>query len=172
MLAQGSIGDRGLPGPASAITLHARELDQSVLGGIRLRGATDRAAWSARAWGRLDRVELRGVQAFGDCVDGTAECPRNDQRASAVRGEAEGKLAAGDSQWLSITLSAGQERVHGRGLSAQMQAGPVVGQQPGCQPPVPRSLGMPDRLHRVPVPREPPGGQLVQRGHLVRLGAA
>jgi outer membrane cobalamin receptor len=118
LLAQGSIGDRGLPGPASAITLHARELDQSVLGGIRLRGATDRAAWSARAWGRLDRVELRGVQAFGDCVDGAAECPRSDQRASAVRGEAEGELAAGDSQWLSITLSAGQERVHGRSIGA------------------------------------------------------
>ena len=46
-----------------------------------------------------------------------------------------------------------QERVHGRGPSGQMQAGPVVGQQPGGQPPVPRGLGMPDRLKPLPQPR-------------------
>jgi len=48
----------------------------------------------------------------------------------------------------------------------------MVGQQPGSQPPVPRGLGMLDRLHREPVPREPPGGQLVQGGHFTRLGTA
>ena len=48
----------------------------------------------------------------------------------------------------------------------------MVGQQPGGQAPVPRRLGVPDRLHRVPVARQPPGRQLVQRGDLLWLGAA
>jgi len=115
-LTQASIGDRGLPGPSSAITLHSRELDQSVLAGLRLRTASDASAWSVRAWGRFDRVELRGVQAFDDCVDGTSDCPRIDQRASAVRAEAESKVAVGGAQWLSGTVSAGQERVHGTSI--------------------------------------------------------
>jgi vitamin B12 transporter len=117
-LTQASIGDRGLPGPSSAITLHSRERDQSVLAGLRLRTANDDSAWSLRAWGRFDRVELRGVQPFGDCVDGTSDCPRIDQRASAVRAEAEGKFAVGEAQWLSATVSAGQERVHGDSIGA------------------------------------------------------
>ena len=65
----------------------------------------------------------------------------------------------------------GQQRVHGGGLPAQVQAGPVIGEQPGGQPPVLRGLGVPDRLHRVPVPGVPPGGRLVQRGDLGRGGA-
>jgi hypothetical protein len=56
-------------------------------------------------------------------------------------------------------------------LPVQVQAGPVIGQQPGRQAPVPRRLGVADRLHSEPVPRKPPGRQLVQRGHLLRLGA-
>jgi len=117
-LTQASVGDRGLPGPSSAITLRSRELDQSVLAGLRLRTATDESAWSLRAWGRFDRIELRGVQPFGDCLDGTSDCPRIDQRASGVRAEVEGKLAVGDLQWLSATVSAGQERVHGDSIGA------------------------------------------------------
>jgi len=113
VLAQGSMGDRGLPGPASAITLDSRELDQSLLGGLRLRQTTGASAWGLRVWGRLDRIELRGAQPFGDCRDGTPECPRLDQRASAVRAEGEGSLEVGSTHRLAGTLSAGEERVHG-----------------------------------------------------------
>jgi vitamin B12 transporter len=117
-LTQASLGERGLPGPSSAITLSSRELDQSILAGLRVRSADDDSAWSLRAWGRYDRIELRGVQSFGACVDGTSGCPRSDQRASAGRAEAEGKIALGDLQWVSGTLSAGQERVHGGSIGA------------------------------------------------------
>ena len=117
-LTQASIGDRGLPGPSSAITLHSRELDQSILAGLRLRTANDDGAWALKAWTRFDRVELQGVQPFGDCVDGTPDCPRLDQRASDVRAEAEGRIAMGEAQWLSATVSAGQERVHGTNIGA------------------------------------------------------
>ena len=48
----------------------------------------------------------------------------------------------------------GQERVYRGGLPAQVQAGPVIRQQLGGQAPVPRRLGVADRLHRVPVPRK------------------
>jgi hypothetical protein len=48
----------------------------------------------------------------------------------------------------------------------------VVGQQPGGQPPVTGGLGVPDRLHRVAVARQPPCRQLVQRGDLLWLSAA
>jgi len=62
----------------------------------------------------------------------------------------------------------GQQRVDGGGLPIQVQTGRAVGQQPGGQPPVPRGLGVPDRLHFVPVPGVPPGRRLVQRGDLAR----
>ena len=65
----------------------------------------------------------------------------------------------------------GQQLVDGGGLPVQVQAGPVIGEQPGGQPPVPRRLGVPDRLHREPVPGEPPGGGPVQPGDLTRRGA-
>jgi iron complex outermembrane receptor protein len=113
VLAQGSAGERGLPGPANAITLHSREIDQSVLGGLRLRHADDSAGWGLRAWGRLDRIELRGVQPFGDCQDGSPDCPRLNQRSSAIRAEAEGALTLAETHRIGGTLSAGEERVHG-----------------------------------------------------------
>jgi hypothetical protein len=55
---------------------------------------------------------------------------------------------------------------------AEVEVEPVVRQQPGGHPPVPCGLGLTDRLHRVPVLGQPPGGSAVQRGPLVRLGAA
>ena len=113
LLTQASVGDRGLPGPANRITLDSREIDQSVLGGVRVRSTSQAASWGLRAWGRLDRMELRGVQSFGDCRDGTPECPRLDQRSSTVRAEGEGALAVGSANRVAATLSAGEERVHG-----------------------------------------------------------
>ncbi|HEY6911991.1 MAG TPA: TonB-dependent receptor [Myxococcales bacterium] len=113
VLMQGSMGERGLPGPASAPTPRTRELDEGGLGGVRLRGMAGPAAWSLRAFGRLDRIELRGAQAFGDCADGAPDCPRDDQRSSSGRGEAELALPAGDTQFVKLLLSGGGERVHG-----------------------------------------------------------
>ena len=47
----------------------------------------------------------------------------------------------------------------------------MVGEQAGGQVPVPGGLSVADRLHRESVPGEPPGGHLVQRGDLARVGA-
>ncbi len=113
VLLQGSLGERGLPGPASAPTPRTREIDEGSVGGLRLRGMAGPAAWSVRAFGRLDRIELRGAQAFGDCADGTPDCPRDDQRSSSGRGEAELALPAGDAQLFKLLLSAGGEHAHG-----------------------------------------------------------
>ncbi len=111
-LLQGSAGDRGVPGPWTAPTRRTRQLDQAGLAGLRLRGAAGEAVWTARAWGRLDRIELRGSQLFSDCADGTSGCPRLDQRSSATRGAGEVELPAGD-HGLKATLDGGAEWTHG-----------------------------------------------------------
>jgi outer membrane cobalamin receptor len=118
VLLQGSLGERGLPGPASAPTPRTRELDEGSVGGVRLRGTAGPAAWSVRAFGRLDRIELRGAQAFGDCADGTPDCPRDDQRSSSGRGEAELALPVGDAQLFKLLLSGGGEHAHGTATGA------------------------------------------------------
>jgi len=112
-LLQGSAGLRGLPGPSSAPTPHSREFDAAGTGGLRLRGSSGEVAWSLRASGRLDRSELRGVTAFGDCEDGTPDCPRQDQRSSSARAEGELALPAGDANTLRLLLAGGGEWVHG-----------------------------------------------------------
>jgi len=113
VLLQGSAGERGLPGPASATTSRSRELDAGGVAGVRLRGTGDTSAWSVRTWGRLDRVELRGVQTFGDCEDGTPGCPRLDQRSVAAAGEAGYGIAVGEAHWARASLQAREERAHG-----------------------------------------------------------
>jgi outer membrane receptor protein involved in Fe transport len=122
LILQGSAGERGLPGPASAPTSSAREVDQGGLAGAKLGGALGEAAWSARAWGRADRVELRGVQAFGDCQDGTPGCPRSDQRYSTARGEGELGAPLGSAQWVRAQLSAGGEWIAGTGTGSHRRA--------------------------------------------------
>jgi len=115
-LFQGSTGLRGLPGPASAPTPRSRELDQGALGGLRVRGTSGGASWSLRASGRVDRVELRGVLPFGDCQDGTPDCPRQDQRSSAGRGEGEIVLPFGEANAVKMLLAGGGEWVSGAGI--------------------------------------------------------
>ena len=67
----------------------------------------------------------------------------------------------------------GEELPGGATPSGQDQPEPVVAQQPDGQVPVPRRLGMPDRLHRVPVPgRTAARRGAVQRGEHGRLAAA
>ena len=113
LLVQGSAGERGLPGPAAATTSRSRELDAGGLAGVRVRGTGGGSAWSVRTWGRLDRIELRGVQSFGDCDDGSPECPRLDQRSSSGAAEAEYGFLAARSHWLRASLQAREDRVHG-----------------------------------------------------------
>jgi vitamin B12 transporter len=112
LLLQGSAGMRGLPGPSSSPTPRSRELDQGALGGVRVRGTSGDLGWSLRASGRLDRIELRGVRAFGDCEDATPDCPRQDQRSTNGRAEGELTLPFFASA-LRVLLAAGGEWVHG-----------------------------------------------------------
>lgn len=114
LILQGSVGDRGLPGPLSAKpTLLSRELDQDGLAGARVHGLAGDLSWSARVFGRVDRLELRGVQAFGDCQDGAPGCPRSDQRYATSRAEGELGAPLGKEQWLTAALSGGGEWVQG-----------------------------------------------------------
>jgi len=113
LLFHGSAGDRGLPGPSAATTPRSRELDAGALAGLRLRGETGDSAWSVRSWGRADRIELCGVQQFGDCEDGAPGCPRIDQRASSVGGETEYGFLVGRSHWIRASAQARQDWVHG-----------------------------------------------------------
>ena len=53
------------------------------------------------------------VTAFGDCEDGTPDCPRQDQRSSSARAEGELALPVGEANSLHLLLSGGGEWVHG-----------------------------------------------------------
>jgi vitamin B12 transporter len=106
-------GDRGLPGPSSAPTLLAGELDESGLAGARVRGSAGNLQWAVRAWARLDRLELRGVTLFGDCQDGASGCTRQDQRSTGARGAGELAAPLGGDQWLRLAVEGGAEWVHG-----------------------------------------------------------
>ncbi len=112
LLLLGSAGERGVPGPWTAPTRRTRQLDQAGLAGLRLSGAAGDAVWTARGWGRLDRIELRGSQLFSDCRDGQPNCPRIDQRSSATRGAGEVALPV-PGHWLKATLDGGEEWTHG-----------------------------------------------------------
>ncbi len=113
LLVQGSAGDRGVPGPASQPTPRSRELDAGGVAGIRLRGETARTSWSLRAYGRLDRIELRGSQPFGDCADGDPDCPRIEQRSFGGRAEGELSFRAPAAHTLRLLASGGGDRVNG-----------------------------------------------------------
>jgi hypothetical protein len=116
-LLEGSAGDRGVPGPWTAPTRRTRQLDESGLAGLRIRGAWGDAIWSARAWGRLDRIERRGALIFSDCQDGGPGCPRSDQRSSTLRGAEEVTLPI-SSHVLKASFSGGEEWVHGTDTGA------------------------------------------------------
>jgi outer membrane receptor protein involved in Fe transport len=125
VLVQGSAGERGLPGPSTAPTPRSRALDQGGVLGARVRAVAGEVAWSARAWGRFSRIELRGVQPVGDCTDGATGCARQDERSTAGRAEAEVGVLLGSSQWLRFTASGGEDWIagsptgaHRRGLAS------------------------------------------------------
>jgi vitamin B12 transporter len=112
VLLQGSAGDRGLPGPATAITLRSRALDQGGLAGARVSGQSGDLSWAVRTWARVDRVELRGVQLFSDCEEGPG-CPRISERSAAVRAAGELELPLGDRQRLRAVIEGGGESIAG-----------------------------------------------------------
>lgn len=119
---QGSAGERGLPGPASAPTPLSRERDLGGLLGARLAGSAGDATWSARVWGRADRTQLLGVQAFGDCQDGTPGCARSDERYSTARGQAELGAPLGASNFARLSLSGGGEWIAGTDTGSHRRA--------------------------------------------------
>jgi iron complex outermembrane receptor protein len=131
---QGFLGQRGLPGPWTMAALHprSRELDGGGLAGARLRGLLGDGTFALRAWGRLDRIELRGVAPAGACDDGAPDCPREVQTATAARAELELGRPLGARQWLRLTLAGGEDWVvgaptgtHQRGLASAALADDV-----------------------------------------------
>jgi iron complex outermembrane receptor protein len=145
LLLQGSAGLRGLPGSSAAPTPLSRELDQGLVAGLRLRGGAGDLGWSVRGSGTLDRIELRGVSAIGDCQDGAPDCPREDQRSSSLRGEGELSFPLGEANALSALAGAGTEAVDGAGtgphrrgllslaLRDDVSLGSVVSLHPGVR---------------------------------------
>ena len=121
VLLQGSAGDRGLPGPSTAITARSRALDQGLVAGARVRGQTDEVAWGVRTFGRVDRVELRGVQLFSDCQDGAADCPRANERSSEARAGGEIALPLGDRHRLRAVVEGGEEWIAGSPTGSHMR---------------------------------------------------
>ena len=113
-LVTASAGDRGLPGPTSQPPAHGRETDQAYLAGAKVRGAVGGGEWSARAWGRLSRIDLAAAFPFGDCTP--PDCPRTNQRTSALRGEGELSLPNIDAK-----LSGGEEWAGGTGTGAHQR---------------------------------------------------
>jgi iron complex outermembrane receptor protein len=78
-----------------------------------VRGTESGVGWSLRAWGRVDRAELRGVSSFGDCQDGAPDCPRDDQRSSSLRGVGGLSVPMGETNAVDLSLAGGADWVHG-----------------------------------------------------------
>jgi len=114
VLFQGSLGERGIPGPATSPTPRSREVDRSGVLGARLRTPAGPALLSARAWGDLSWIGLRGVSAAGaDCTDGDPDCPRSRQSTGAVRGEVEVESPIGDAHRVRASVAGGVDRTSG-----------------------------------------------------------
>ena len=86
-----------------------------------------------------------------------------------VHGGDRSKLGVGRAD---IGREPGQQLVDDFGLPVQVQARPVIGEQPGGQTKITRGLGVPDRLRRVPVRAEPGRGGQVQLASLRGRGSA
>ncbi|MFL5445357.1 MAG: TonB-dependent receptor plug domain-containing protein [Myxococcales bacterium] len=122
LLLQGSLGERGLPGPSTSTTPTSRELDASGLAGVRLRGVAGSGVYSLRGWARTDSVELRGSSLFGSCIDGAPDCPRIPQASSALRFETEGGVPLGTAHWLRAGLSGGGDFITGTSTGTHRRA--------------------------------------------------
>ena len=116
-IALGTFGDRGLPGSAAAPTLLSRELDQGGLAGLRLRGSAQSVQWTARVWGRVDRIDLTCSQPAAGSQS-VSPCLPEDERSTGARGQAELATPLGDRQWLRLSFEGGAEWIHGTGNGA------------------------------------------------------
>jgi iron complex outermembrane receptor protein len=114
-IALGTMGDRGLPGSAAAPTPLSRELDQAGIAGVRLRGNRDGIQWAARAFGRLDRIDLRCSQPAAQLA---SACLAEDQTSSGARGEGELAAPIGGQHWIRASLESGAEWIRGTGTGA------------------------------------------------------
>ncbi len=117
VLALGSLGDRGLPGPIGAFTLRSRSEDQSGIVGARVRRAEGSAVLSARAWAQIDRVVLNGSgDGFSSCASGNdRSCAEQETHSLSARGEVEASFPIGGLQWATATLSGGSDWFAGQG---------------------------------------------------------
>jgi vitamin B12 transporter len=113
VLFQGSLGERGIPGPATDPTTRSRQLDRTGVLGARLSTSAGAASISARAWGDMSWIELRGVSAAGDCTDGDPDCPRSRQSTGAVRGELELETPLTGGHRVRASIGGGVDRTSG-----------------------------------------------------------
>lgn len=114
-VALGTFGDRGLPGSAAAPTPLSRELDQGGLAGIGLHGDASGLQWSARGFGRLDRIDLRCQPSRLQAI---SPCSAEDERSSAAHAQAQFAAPLGERNWIRASVEAGSDRVHGVGTGA------------------------------------------------------
>lgn len=122
VLLQGTIGERGLPGPIGNLTPQARVSDAGGVAGVRLRGVGVDWVWAVRAWARHDRIALRALSATADCSDGQPGCETNRQRSSAAAGEVQLGRAIGSAQWLRAIVGLGSEFASGDGLGRRQRS--------------------------------------------------
>jgi len=121
-LLQASGGARGLPGPIGAFTPNARMSDAGGLAGIRLRADAGGASWTLRGWGRHDRIDLHGVRAFGDCIEGEPGCDPTRERSTSAAGEIELGLPLGPAQWAKASFASGGEWLAGTDTGSHRRA--------------------------------------------------
>ena len=104
---------------------------------------------SSRSWSRLaagTAPDRRSARARYRSAASSDPCASSSAAATTASSASAARQAGGEP---------GQQLMHGGGLPVQVQAGPVVGEQPGGQVPVAGRLGVADRLHREPLGGEP-----------------
>ena len=149
-------------------------------------GASSRCACSATA-GRSPRwrANRRRTTARTTCERprrsaGTESSPRvasaryRSASSSDPRASSSAAIRAASSASAAITSAGNRARSSCAVAPSPLRPRPTQwsASSAGGQGPVLRRLGVADRLDRVPVVREPPGGRGVQRGQFGRRGAA
>jgi pimeloyl-ACP methyl ester carboxylesterase len=121
-----------------------------VLGGQQLAGQHQPGDPQQQSRPGAPGIRYRCHSALGQ-----AEVPLGRLQRSACQLLRRGKRRQLGIRRASPGRERGEQLMGGGGLPVQLQAVPVVREQPGGQPPVRDRLGVPDRVHRVPVPGEP-----------------
>jgi len=124
VIALGSFGDRGLPGPIGSFTPTARADDEGGIAGARLRIAAGPAVVTARAWAEADRIVLSGIGAgFSSCASSSsaADCAPQENHSLSARGEGEVAFPLGGAQWASVAATGGSDWFAGQGEGAHQR---------------------------------------------------